>query len=229
MGKVVSGGQSLEIVARVATQVNWEELDGDKLQKEVISLSREEFGTRFTAFLRNGGRIFVSHPRLISTRPFNPEEFLGNGRSIWKGSADGDGLSGKEDIDERSSALSEIDPTQILFEICLKRGENLVLGEEKLRRLKKMPERIRLGGSDFLGLWENYQADKENSGLEWLYQNQGITYLDFFGTILRAPFGSRCILCLYRDDGGGWRWSYDWLDDDWNTDGPSAVLASAQT
>lgn len=59
MSKAVSRGQALEISARVATQVNWDELDGDKLQAEIISLSPAEFGNRITAFLKSGGRFQV--------------------------------------------------------------------------------------------------------------------------------------------------------------------------
>ena len=54
MSKAVSRGQALQIAARVATQVKWDELDGDRIQEKVIILSPEEFGKRFTAFLDNG-------------------------------------------------------------------------------------------------------------------------------------------------------------------------------
>ncbi|MDO9231025.1 MAG: hypothetical protein Q7U36_00905 [bacterium] len=41
------------------------------------------------------------------------------------------------------------------------------MGEEKLRRLKEeKPEFIRFAGNVFLGLWLDYQANKENSILE---------------------------------------------------------------
>lgn len=57
MSKAVSRGQALEISARVATQVNWDELDGERQQAEIINLTPAEFGSRFTAFLKNGGRL----------------------------------------------------------------------------------------------------------------------------------------------------------------------------
>ncbi|MBI1755181.1 hypothetical protein HYR65_02770 [Candidatus Azambacteria bacterium] len=60
MSKAVSRGQALQVAARVGTQVNWDDLDGDHLQKEVINLTPEEFGDRFTAFLKNGGRVIVN-------------------------------------------------------------------------------------------------------------------------------------------------------------------------
>lgn len=59
MSKAISRGQALEVSARVATQINWDELEGDKLQSEVINLTSAEFGSRFTAFLKNGARLQV--------------------------------------------------------------------------------------------------------------------------------------------------------------------------
>lgn len=67
MGKAVSRGQALQISARVATQVNWDELDGNNLQADVISLTPEEFGNRFTAFLKNGARVIVGVVNVVWT------------------------------------------------------------------------------------------------------------------------------------------------------------------
>lgn len=60
MSKAVSRGQALQVSARVATQINWDEIDGDKLQQEVINLAPEEFGRQFTAFLQNGARMIMN-------------------------------------------------------------------------------------------------------------------------------------------------------------------------
>ena len=227
MGKSVSGGQSLEVVARVATQVHWNELDGDRLQAGVISLSPEEFGKRFTAFLKNDCRFIFGDPKSIATKSFNPTEFLGKGWTTWKGSADGDGLSGEEDIDPRSLALTEVELANFLFKTCLKTDEESISGEEKLRRLKEEnPGFIRFGGNVFLGLWEDYQANKENSILEWLHRNFGVTFMDFFGQVLRDPHGRRDVLFLYRCDGGEWSWHCSWLDFRWGAGRPSAGCAS---
>ncbi len=54
MNKLVSPEQRMEIASRLVTQVDWTELDGDKIQREVISLPPKEFGRRFTAFLKAG-------------------------------------------------------------------------------------------------------------------------------------------------------------------------------
>ncbi|MFA5889160.1 MAG: hypothetical protein WCW47_02870 [Candidatus Paceibacterota bacterium] len=80
MSQAVSRGQALQISARVGTQVNWDELDGGSLQNEVIELTPEEFGKRFTAFLKNGARLIVSAFRVIIDRPKSFDSaFIGTG------------------------------------------------------------------------------------------------------------------------------------------------------
>ncbi|MCX6736170.1 MAG: hypothetical protein NTZ13_03750 [Candidatus Parcubacteria bacterium] len=56
MSTATSRGQALQINARVGTQVDWDELNGDELQSEVIDLPPKEFGRRFTNFLKNGAK-----------------------------------------------------------------------------------------------------------------------------------------------------------------------------
>jgi len=46
-----------------------------------------------------------------------------------------------------------------------------------------------------------------------------------FYTFLRNPDGNRYVLYLYWND-GEWNWNYNWLDNDWNSNNPSAVLAN---
>ena len=55
----VSRGQALQVAARVGTQVDWDAIDGDVLQKSVIDLTPEEFGKRFTEFLKNGAKVVI--------------------------------------------------------------------------------------------------------------------------------------------------------------------------
>lgn len=174
-------------------------------------------------------RLFQTMTTIDVTEPFDPAEFIGQKWGVWKGPADGDGLSGEEDVDGRSLAISVIDPTQILLERYLKEGESWIVGEEKLRRMKDDPNKIRSGGNVFLGLWKDYEANGENSVLERLYQERRVTYLDFFGLVLRSPVGNRYVLFLYRDDDGGWYWDVSWLDRDWDADDLSAVFASADS
>ena len=41
----------------------------------------------------------------------------------------------------------------------------------------------------------------------------------------RSPNGNRYVLYFYFND-GAWNWNYNWLDNDWNVNNPSAVLAN---
>lgn len=225
--KVVTRGQALEVSARVATQVNWDAIDGDMLQMQLIGLTPKEFGERFTAFLKNGGRVIAGEPKVITidrTTLFDPAAFIGNGWSIWKGPADGDGLTGEEEQDKRSLASIEVDLTKVSFETMLKEGEKTVVGEEKLKRLKDAG-RIRLDAKVFQTLWEDYKQYGENSTLELLRRTQGARLIDFPGTELRSPDGDRYFLSLYWQ-AGEWDWSYDWLGSEWRAHYPSAVLAN---
>jgi hypothetical protein len=225
MSKIVSRGQALEVAARVATQVRWDDLDGDSLQTKVINLMPEEFGKRFTAFLHSGCRIIIiGNLKLIPNWRFNPVEFIGGDWTTWKGSIDSDGLSGEEDVDLRSLNLIEIELAKFLFETCLKAGEKSITGEEKLRRLKEKPEFIRFGSNEFYALWLDYQANKESSILEWLYRNFGVTFMDFMGQILRDPRGRRDVLCFRRGN-GRWIWDYPRLDLQWSARNPSIGCA----
>ncbi len=166
--------------------------------------------------------VFMDRPKTIPTKPFDSAVFLGEGWATWKGSPDGDGLSGEEDVDPRGIALAEINISKLVFETNLKKGEKSIKGEEKLRRQKEMTGLIRHGGNTFLGLWEDYQANKENSIIEWLYRTYKITFLDFMGQVLRGPYGDRSVLCLYRRSGGEGRWDFHWLDNDWSAGNSSA-------
>ena len=221
--KIVSRGQALEVSARVATQVDWGQLDGGELQDEVISLPPEEFSRRFTAFLKNGAR-FVFGGLKIATLPFDPAKFIGEGWAFWKGRKDGNGLEGEEERDKGSVVLTEMDFDKAEFLACLEKGESSITGEEKLACLIKSVCTL-FGATVFMGLWQDYQSrqNKSETVLEKLYQQKGITYVDFFGDILRSPHGNRCVLCLFRLGDGRWRWHYLWLDDGWSERHLSAV------
>lgn len=151
------------------------------------------------------------------SRPFNPAEFVYEGWSIWKGPADGDGLSGEDDQDERSLALTKVDMSTISLVTMLKRDGTQVRqarGEEKLRRLREAGY-IRLDAKIFQTLWENKEHIPEGWKGEFVYSD---------GTILRSPDGGRHVLCLCWL-GDKWYWFPRRLVDDWGSGGPSAVLA----
>ena len=46
-----------------------------------------------------------------------------------------------------------------------------------------------------------------------------------FYIFLRNPNGNRYVLYLYLN-GREWNWNYNWLDNHWNADNPSASLAT---
>ena len=48
----------------------------------------------------------------------------------------------------------------------------------------------------------------------------GILYITF-----RNSDGDLYVRCLYFND-GEWNWNDNWLDNDWNSNNPAAVLAS---
>ncbi|OGZ03301.1 MAG: hypothetical protein A2430_01630 [Candidatus Liptonbacteria bacterium RIFOXYC1_FULL_36_8] len=164
--------------------------------------------------------------KFVPTKPFNPAEFIDEGCTVWKGLIDSDGFSGEEDIDQRSLALTEIELAKIIFETCLQKGESSITGEEKLRRLKEKQNFIRFGGNVFIGLWEDYQVNKENSVLERLYWERKITYLDFSGLVLRCSNGCRAVLYFYRNDNSKWDWLFCWLNNVCDADCLSVGYAS---
>ncbi len=146
---------------------------------------------------------------LSTVKTFDPVAFIGRDWKVIK-----------DESDKRTEAMTEVDFTRVNFETCLKDGETYITGEEKLKRLKEGGN-ILLGAETFLALWE----EKDHATLEWLYKEKGVTYLDFFGTILGRPDGRRCVLYLYRDD-GGWHWRCFWLGLGWRDRDFSVSLAS---
>ena len=177
----------------------------------------EKIVEEVSRFLNGIGSILT----IDRTTHFDPVHFIGKGWSIWRGQVDGDGLTGDEDQDERSLALTEVDLSKIRIETCLHNRETVVGGEEKFLRLKAA-NYIRLDAKVFQTFWEH----KDKIPEPWKEKANGNTRLIFFdGTILRSPYGARSVLYLYWN-GDGWYWIYYCLGIDWFTNTPSAVLAS---
>lgn len=210
MGKAIAIGQSLNLFSVLANNADWDNLDGDTIQR-IINDPRQA-GQQFTAFLRNGGKVIVGEPKVvaINRNRFNPKKFIGAGWSILN-----------DETDARSIALTELDLAKVQHVTMLKDGETYVKGEEKLKRLRAS-DYIRLDADIFLTLWENQHLIPES----WKEKVNGNTrYIYFDGTVLRDSDGCRFVLYLcWR--GGRWNWRVDWLDYDWLGSGPSAVLAS---
>ena len=220
--KEVSREQGFQLVSVLMNNADWLQVPADMAQRIIDNPVGS--GSEFTRFLANGGHVITAQPNVIPINratPFNPTEFLGEGWSIWKGPADGDGLSGNEEQDEKSLALTELDLSKIQLATCLNKGEDYIKGEERLKRLKK-GNFIRLDAQIFLTLWQNQHLIPE----AWKEKiNSHITFIYFHGTTLRSPRGDRSALCLYWFD-GGWYWDCDWLGGVWRASAPSAVLAS---
>lgn len=126
----------------------------------------------------------------MDTTPFDPKVFIGPGWSIV-------------DDDERANALREIDFSKIIFETTLLEGEKYVKGEDRLRRLKSILHRIRLGAVSFKNIWGNRHLipdvfrEKINGNIRFLF---------FDGSILQDSTGRRHSLCMWAD-GSGWHWT----------------------
>lgn len=153
---------------------------------------------------------------------FNPAEFIGVGWSIWRGPADGKGLEGEEERDLRSTVLTHLDLNKVQLVTCLKRGERVTTGEERIKRLKA-DGHIRLDENIFKMFWENQALIPEHFKER---VNGNIQFIFFDGIVLRSPRGRRSTLCLFFSNGGSWCWDFDWLDYDRLVGYPSVVLAS---
>lgn len=188
-----------------------------------LGQNRNSVLTGLRLVVRGLAKIVRESFKLACDKAFSPTEFIGQGWTVWKGPADGNGLEGDEDRDVREDALTVIDWEQVLLEDHLQEKESSVHGEEKLRRAIASG-RIQLGGKAFLSLWEDYKANGENSVLEKL-RRKGVTRIYFFGLRLRNPDGDRYVLCLYVD-GSEWLWGCNWLRNHWRASSPSASLAS---
>lgn len=157
----------------------------------------------------------VFEPKTIKTISFNPAKFLGKGWKIWKCHAASDRLYGNyKDVYRRALSITKIELSKFVFRNCLKEGEDDITGEEKIQRLSRMPDFIGFGPNVFLGLWEDYEKNREYSALEWLYRNFGVSFMDFPGAILRTSKGRRALLYLDRSPCDGlWHRSWCQLDD----------------
>jgi hypothetical protein len=161
-------------------------------------------------FLRYiGGQGRVVFPLSVDrTFPFNPIMFIGPDWSI-------------STEDKHSLALTEIEPSSIIFKTMLQGGEQTIAGGEKYQRLT-VSNYIRLDAKIFQALWENQHFIPKS----WKEKvDGGICYIFFDGTVLQGPDGRRYTLCLYWYD-HEWNWDYSWLGCDGGDDSPSAVLTS---
>ncbi len=171
--------------------------DGDQWEQQLKRFLRKEPCWIFTNNIELEEHIKAVEESIMikidRTEPFNLAQFMVQGSSI-------------EEQDERALVITEVDLSKIRLETTLKPGETPVIGEERLKRLKKAGH-IRLDAKVFQTLWENQSLIPE----KWKEKTNGnTTYIFFDGTVLRSPGGFRYALCLYWG-GGEWRWRYRWL------------------
>lgn len=137
-------------------------------------------------------RFFV--PILKLDHAFNPAEFIGEGWTVWKGPKDGNGGNGEEEREKREDALIEVDFAKVSFYT----QEIEVANEEENSEFMKMRGLLPLGGRTAVALWFDYQTNKKNSVLEYLYRTLNITMLKFMGVVLRSKYGNRSFVRLHR-------------------------------
>src|SRR5882724_6130231 len=202
-------GQFQAVIETLSSYANPDILDHIVLQKIIDDPITA--GKQFTAFLKNGGKIIIGEPKVISidrTVPFAPATFLGTEWAIVE-------------QDERSLALTRIDLTEVMFETTLSKEEKYIKGEYKLKRLKAM-DRIRLDAGIFKTLWENQHFIP----LKWKEQTKGdITSIFFDGTVLQNSNGHRYVIYLFWRN-GEWHWGNLRLTYDLCAYNQSAVLPS---
>jgi hypothetical protein len=208
--KKVSREQAMSVMSTLMLNINWDELDGDILQREVVE-DPKGVGARATAFFKRGCRpIVVGQSSLAVNRSklFNPAKFIGRGWRI-------------EEQDERSLTLSGVDILNIRLESTLRGDEASITGEENLNRLKASGL-VYLDAAIFRFLWDHQYLIPES----WKEKTNGSTTNIFFdGTVLLHPLGDRCVIYLYwyNDE---WNWECHNLSDDRYPRYVSAVLAS---
>ncbi|MFA6042960.1 MAG: hypothetical protein WCV85_00475 [Patescibacteria group bacterium] len=175
------------------------ESEGTALVDEFVAL----VGRRVEA------RMHVANMRIeldvLSRRPFDPVQFLGNNWRIVDriGKRGGDSLRASD----------------IVSKVYLHEGETSINGGELPNRIKANPDDVQLDAEDFLALWQ----ENGHKMLNTLYETKGITWLSFWGTILKS-MGRRYVLYLGRHDYGSWFWSFAFIDaDDWDADHPAGV------
>lgn len=153
-------------------------------------------------------RLRAIEPHVLERLPLDPESFLGKGWSV----------------DERISTRTggNFEAGRIVRKHYLRESETSITGEERIRRIKEESGDIQLDAQDFMALWQ----ENGHTTLRWLYDTKGITWLSFWGTVLRDPRGNRSVLYLYRRGDGSWYWFYDGLGLVWRGSNPVGVLAS---
>lgn len=122
---------------------------------------------------------------------------------VWRGPKEGRGLSGDEEQDARSLALTTLDITQVQLVVTSNDDRVYENGKERLDYLGMMADYIPLDACVFGTLFNDQRLIPES----WKEKVNGkIRYIYFDGTTFRDPLGYRYAACLYWRD-GRWNWS----------------------
>jgi hypothetical protein len=202
----MTSGQTRELIAAVIENLPTD-LSADVAQGWIGNKKALKKGLR-ELLMPPASPVAPTIIQIDRSKPFDPVSFIGAG---WK----------IDEEDDKALTITEVDLMKVHFETTLKPHEEWVKGEEKLKRLKELPD-VRLDARVFQTLWDNQHLIPEL----WKKDVSGnIRYIYFDGTILRGPGGFRGVLYLGFSD-GQWYWRFRWLDSGFNSQYPSAVLAS---
>jgi len=209
--ETITGGQIVKLTDVIAAKLRKSDLPSDPSQQVIESQGAEiaknvveDFRTRVEAYQ------CAIEPHILKRQSFDPVKFIGKGWLI------------DDQVSKRTG--DNLDAGNITRKDYLKKKESYINGEERLKRIKAVREEdLQLDAEDFLALWQ----EEGHTTLNWLYETKGITWLSFWGAILRGPVGDRHVLYLYRLEDGSWSWHYNWVDYvDWYASRPAGVLAS---
>lgn len=160
MGRI-STDQSHQVMATLATNVDWSTVDFEGLQDLIVRRPKEA-GAAFGAWLKNQCRLTVKGTGALivdRSKPFDPVTFLGRGWSIVE-------------EDQRALSLTEIDLAEVRFESGLQDGERYITGEKKLERLTAMPE-IRLDAK----LGQTLYEERGQATLRFLHDQFNVSWV----------------------------------------------------
>lgn len=212
------------VISAIVGAVDLDKINFD-LQEIILAVNQGKLGPALTKWIVDKGWLPPCPPPLPVNRTVTIKEALGRGWSVWRGSITGNGLDpeGAPDQDPRSVQIVEVDPNRVVTYTGLVGNETVIIGEERLKRMRAQTGIILF---DFWTLWALY-AESGQKTLRQLYDDGKIGgWLEELGIILRCPSGFRYSLFLYRGGGGSWAWSCCWLGVGRDASGPAVGLAS---
>ncbi len=165
----------------------------EEFQAAVI-MKGGELQQEFQKFLRGKVDAYRNEPHILQRKPLDLSSLnWGN----WKFA---------ERIGQRSEG--HLDAGKIVRRSYQYGHEQYIYGMERFRRIKASPNHTQLDEQDFSALY--YEPD--HATLNWLKNTKNITWLSFWGVILRDQDDFERVLCLYWGS-GFWHCSIASIDD----------------